>query len=166
MTGVYRLPYVASRRKKLWRHGYQIRSGLDTKIPHVSPELPKWHSEGLLRILIVDDNAAVRRLMRTMIRSFAGEIFECAGGVEAISAYHARKPDVALMDIRMDEVDGIQATTQIKAYDPEARVVIVTDYDDDTLRQAAIRAGACGYVLKDNLLDLVRLLEEIQRSLQ
>jgi DNA-binding NarL/FixJ family response regulator len=100
-----------------------------------------------------------------MIRSFAGEIFECAG-LEAFFAYHSRKPDVVLMDIRMDEVDGIQATMQIKAYDPEARVVIVTDYDDDLLRQAAIGAGACGYVLKDNLLDLIRLLEEIQGSFQ
>jgi DNA-binding NarL/FixJ family response regulator len=101
-----------------------------------------------------------------MIRSFAEEIFECAGGVEALLAYDARKPDVVLMDIRMDEVDGIQATLQIKAYDPEARVVIVTDYDDDTLRQAAIRAGACGYVLKDNLLALVQLLEMMEQALR
>jgi DNA-binding NarL/FixJ family response regulator len=61
-------------------------------------------------------------------------------------------------------VDGIQATRQIKAADPAAKIVIVTDYDDDALRAAAMRAGACGYALKDNLLDLVRLLEAIKQS--
>jgi DNA-binding NarL/FixJ family response regulator len=68
------------------------------------------------------------------------------------------------MDVRMNEVDGIQATKQIKAADPEAKIAIVTDYDDDALRHAAMRAGACGYALKDNLLELVRLLEAIKQS--
>ena len=117
-----------------------------------------------MRILIVDDNAGLRRLMRTMIGSHAGEIFECAAGAQACSSYHATKPDLVLMDVRIDEVDGIQATRQIRASDPQARVVIVTDYDDDTLRLEALSAGACGYVLKDNLLDLIRLLEEIHRA--
>jgi DNA-binding NarL/FixJ family response regulator len=68
------------------------------------------------------------------------------------------------MDIRMHEVDGITATKQIKAADPAAKIVILTDYDDDALRQAAMHAGACGYVLKDNLLYLVRLLEAMQQG--
>ena len=66
------------------------------------------------------------------------------------------------MDIRISEVDGIEATKRIKAADPEAKIVIVTDYDDDALRQAAIRAEACGYTLKDNLLELVRLLKAMK----
>jgi len=64
------------------------------------------------------------------------------------------------MDVRMNEVDGITATKQIKAADPEARIVIVTNYDDDALRKAAINAGACGYVLKDSLLALREWLEK------
>jgi len=68
------------------------------------------------------------------------------------------------MDIRISEVDGIEATKRIKAADPEAKIVIVTDYDDDALRQAAIRAGACGYALKDNLLELVGLLEAMKQD--
>jgi DNA-binding NarL/FixJ family response regulator len=111
-----------------------------------------------LKLLIVDDNAAVRRLIRSIVLPFASEIFECTDGADALSAYQTEGPDVVLMDIRMSEVDGIQATKQIKAADPTAKIVIVTDYDDDALRAAAMRAGACGYALKDNLLDLVRLL--------
>jgi DNA-binding NarL/FixJ family response regulator len=68
------------------------------------------------------------------------------------------------MDIRMGEIDGIEATKRIKAADPEAKIVIVTDYDDDALRQAAIRAGACGYALKDNLPELVGLLEAMKQG--
>jgi CheY-like chemotaxis protein len=117
-----------------------------------------------LRFLIVDDNAAVRRLIRSIVLPLACGISECTDGVDALSAYQAHRPDVVLMDIRMNEVDGIQATKQIKAADPQATIIIVTDYDDDGLRQAATRAGACGYVVKDNLLELVRLLEEIKRN--
>jgi DNA-binding NarL/FixJ family response regulator len=116
-----------------------------------------------LKLLIVDDNATVRRLIRNIVLPFVGEISECADGSDAPSAYRIQRPDVVLMDIRMKEVDGIEATKQIKAADPEARIVIVTDYDDDALRHAAMRAGACGYVLKDNLLDLVRLLQVIEQ---
>jgi DNA-binding NarL/FixJ family response regulator len=68
------------------------------------------------------------------------------------------------MDIRMSEVDGIQAARQITAVDPAARILMVTDYDDTELRRASMRAGACGYVLKDNLLELERLLETIGQT--
>lgn len=112
-----------------------------------------------MNLLIVDDNAALRRLIADIVTPFADEIRECADCADALSAYNAQRPDLVLMDIRMDEVDGIEATRRIKAADPTARIIIVTDYDDDALRQAAIREGACGYLLKDNLLDLVRLFE-------
>jgi two-component system NarL family response regulator len=117
-----------------------------------------------LTLLIVDDNPAVRRLIRNLMLPLAREIWECADGEEATSAYTSHKPDWVLMDIRMDPIDGIQATRLIKAVDPVARIVIVTDYDDNALRQAAMQAGAVAYALKDNLLDLVRLLEEMTQS--
>ena len=119
-----------------------------------------------MKLLIVDDNAAVRRLIRSIVLPFAGEIYECAGGADALSTYLAHRADVVLMDIRMSEVDGIEATEQIRAADPEARILIVTDYDDKELRYASLQAGACGYVLKDNLLDLVRLLETMEQNLR
>lgn len=119
-----------------------------------------------MKLLIVDDNAAVRRLIRSIALPFAGEIYECADGADALSLYLVHRADVVLMDIRMSEVDGIEATKQIRAADPEARILIVTDYDDKELRLASLQAGAYGYVLKDNLLDLVRLLETMEQNLR
>ena len=112
-----------------------------------------------MKVLIVDDNASVRRLIRSVLPPLAGKIYECANGQDAVATYQAHRPDVVLMDIRMGEIDGIEATKRIIAADPGAKIVIVTDYDDDALRQATMRAGACGYSLKDNLLKLVGLLE-------
>ena len=68
------------------------------------------------------------------------------------------------MDIELGAVNGIAATGQIKHRFPNARVVIVTNYNDREMREAAARAGACGYVLKENLLDLRRQIETIQVS--
>ena len=117
-----------------------------------------------MRLLIVDDNAAVRRLIKSIVLPLAGEIRECADGTDAIAAYNEQRPDLVLMDIRMNEMDGISATKQITAADPAAKIVVVSDYDDAALRQAAMNAGACGYALKDNLLNLVRLLEDMRQS--
>ena len=119
-----------------------------------------------MKVLIVDDNAPVRRLIRRILPPLASEIYECANGADALITYQAYKPDVVLRDICMDEMDGIQATERIKAADQGARIVIVTDYDDEELRRAAMRAGACVYVLKDNFLVLVQLLEVMEQALR
>lgn len=115
-----------------------------------------------MNLLIVDDNAAVRCLIADIVRPLAGEIRQCADGETAVSEYSLHKPDFVLMDIRMKEEDGLEATKRIRAADPSARIVIVTNYDDDSLRQAAIAVGACAYALKDSLLDLVGILEVLE----
>ena len=115
-----------------------------------------------MKLLIVDDNATIRRLIADIVLPLAGEIRQCADGETAVSEYRSHKPDFVLMDIRMREMDGLEATKRIRAADPSARIVIVTNYDDDALRQAAIGVGACGYVLKDRLLDLVGTLEGLE----
>ena len=114
-----------------------------------------------MNLLIVDDNATVRQLIADIMAPFAGEIRECADGAEALPAYDAQKPDLVLMDIRMNVMDGIEATKRIRAADPAAKIIIVTDFDDDDLRLAAMHAGACAYALKDNLLDLLGLVETL-----
>ncbi len=117
-----------------------------------------------MKLLIVDDNAAIRRLIRSIVLPLTGDICECTDGADALSTYIAERPDVVLMDIRMNRVDGIQATKQIREADRKARILIVTDFDDTELHRASLLAGACGYVLKSNLLELVRLLEAIGQS--
>ncbi len=107
-----------------------------------------------MKILIVDDNSAIRRLIKSIVQPYSSEVSECADGADALRVYCAERPDLVLMDIRMTEMDGIRATKQIKEADPAAKVLIVTDYDDEKLRDEAMRAGAAGYISKENLLDL------------
>lgn len=114
-----------------------------------------------MRILIVDDNASVRLLIRNIVASWAEEIHECEDGEAALAAYLEHRPDVVLMDIEMKEVDGIAATIRIKEAHCAANIVIVTNYDDAELRAAARNAGACGYVLKHNLLEIENALRAL-----
>jgi len=111
-----------------------------------------------MRVLIVDDNAAMRRLIATVLEGVAEVAGECADGADAAAAYEVLRPDCVLMDIRMAKVDGIEATRGIKRLHPEARIVVVSEHDDTRLRDAARAAGAAGYVSKDDLVSLRRLL--------
>jgi len=112
-----------------------------------------------LKVLIVDDNFSVRNLLKELVLPFAVEVCECSDGADAPSVYAEQGSDLVLMDIQMKEVDGLTSAKRIFDANPAARIVMVTDYDDDALREAARRAGACGYVLKDNLADLLCFLE-------
>ena len=112
----------------------------------------------MMSLLIIDDNQQMRRLISSLVSDLASVIVECSDGAEALEAYTLHRPDWVLMDIRMKQTDGIAATREIKAAHPEARVCIVTDYDDPMLRAAARSAGACDYVLKDNLIEVRRVL--------
>jgi len=112
-------------------------------------------------ILIADDSAAMRRTIKTILAESAHEFLECSDGSEALELYSRYQPDWVLMDIRMQPMDGITATRKLRATHPSARVVIITNYNDPQLRADASEAGACAYVLKD---DLSKLLEIIARE--
>jgi CheY-like chemotaxis protein len=111
-----------------------------------------------IKILIVDDNAGVRRLIHQVVSELAEEVRECSDGDQSLSAYTDFRPDLVLMDVRMPIMDGLTATKLLKKAYPEAKVIIVTDYDDDLVRSAAQEAGACGYALKQNLTILEDLV--------
>jgi len=120
-----------------------------------------------MKLLIVEDNLATlatREVIKRMVAPFATEIVECHDGVEAFDLYAAEQPDWVLMDIRLNKLDGISATQQIRASYPNARIVIVTSFDEAGLREAARSAGACGYLLKQNLHDLQRLFESHEKE--
>ncbi|RME07646.1 MAG: DNA-binding response regulator, partial [Anaerolineae bacterium] len=74
---------------------------------------------------------------------------EAENGRQALDAYTRHRPDVVLMDIRMPEMDGVEATRRILQGDPQARIIILTTFDDDEYVFEALRAGALGYLLKD-----------------
>ena len=117
-----------------------------------------------MTILIVDDNAGMRRILRRALPTSATAVHECSDGGAALAAYTTFRPDVVLMDIRMPIMDGLVATRTIIGTDPNARIVIVTDYDDKALRAAAADAGASAYFLKQNLTDLADLIAAVTCS--
>jgi CheY-like chemotaxis protein len=109
-------------------------------------------------VLIVDDNTAVRRVIRGVLADVEAEIHECASAEEALALFKTHTPDWVLMDLELHGLDGIAATRIIRTVWPEARVCIVTNYDDARLRLEAGRAGACAFVGKQDLLALPDIL--------
>jgi DNA-binding NarL/FixJ family response regulator len=97
-------------------------------------------------------------MIRRFLGDLASEISETDDGESALDAYATFLPDWVLMDIEMKHTNGIVATERIRAAYPQANIVIVTNYDDDSLRERATAAGARGYVLKENLLALRSML--------
>jgi DNA-binding NarL/FixJ family response regulator len=105
-----------------------------------------------VRVLVADDQAMVRAGFRMLL---GGEedidvVAEATNGLEAVDKATRFAPDVVLMDIRMPELDGIEATRRILATDGGARVLILTTFDLDEYVYEALRAGASGFVLKDD----------------
>jgi len=104
-----------------------------------------------IRILLVDDQRLMREGLRTLLELEADieVIGEAGDGQAALDAYADLKPDVVLMDIRMPIMDGVEATRRLRARWPEARIIILTTFDDDASVFEGLRAGAQGYLLKD-----------------
>jgi DNA-binding NarL/FixJ family response regulator len=105
-----------------------------------------------IRVLVADDQSMVRAGFRMLL---GGEkdievVAEASNGLEAVEKAVRYRPAVILMDIRMPELDGLQATRRILAADPSARVLVLTTFDLDEYVYEALRAGASGFVLKDD----------------
>ena len=109
--------------------------------------------------MIVEDSEAMRKVMKSFVQHFADRIYECSDGSEAVSSYGSLLPDWVLMDIRMKTMDGITATRKITTQFPQARIIIVTDYGSEPLREAASNAGARDYVLKEELFKIENLIQ-------
>jgi len=117
-----------------------------------------------IRVLVADDQSMVRAGFRMLL---AGEpdievVAEATNGLEAVDKAARFRPSVVLMDIRMPELDGLEATRRILAADDTARILILTTFDLDEYVYEALRAGASGFVLKDDppeqLLAAVRIV--------
>ena len=120
-----------------------------------------------VRILIADDHSVVRAGLRALLEKhdMFRVVAEAETGEEAIARAKESHPDVAVMDIRMPGVSGIEACRQITQDLPDCKVIMLTSYAEDELLFAAIQAGASGYVLKrigDN--ELVRAVERVSRG--
>jgi DNA-binding NarL/FixJ family response regulator len=111
--------------------------------------------------LIAEDNRRMRESIRRFLSSKIPNhhtIYEATNGSEAIDLYERIRPDWVLMDIMMDRVDGLSATRTIVAAHPNARIIILTNYDDAGYRKAAQEARARAYVLKEHLSEIPTIL--------
>lgn len=112
---------------------------------------------GKVRVLIVDDHPVVLEGLHSMLSTDRNiEIVgEACDGAEAVTMVEDKEPNVVLMDIRMPNMDGVQATRHIKQQSPATAVIVLTMYDTDAYVVDAVRAGASGYLLKDASRELV-----------
>ena len=102
------------------------------------------------RIIIVDDDSIVREVLTSALGSETDieVVAVVANGAEAVDVVHARTVDVVLMDVQMPVLDGVAATSRILALGGGTRVLLLTTFDDDALREDGLAAGASGFLLK------------------
>ena len=112
------------------------------------------------RLLIVDDHPNARDLIRGYLAMPGLTVQECASGQDALECVKDFRPHWVTMDVQMPGLNGFEATKAIKQAHPEARVMIVTSFNDPHFRKLADSAGASGFILKENLLALRLMLEQ------
>jgi two-component system, NarL family, response regulator LiaR len=105
-----------------------------------------------IRVFITDDHAIVRRGVRALLMTEPGieVVGEASDGLEAVAGFERLQPDVALMDLVMPGIDGIEAIRRITTSHPQARILVLTSFAADDKVLPAIKAGALGYLLKDS----------------
>ncbi len=120
-----------------------------------------------IRVFIAEDHAIVRKGIRLLLNLEPGieVVGEASNGREAVSGIESTRPDVILMDLVMPEMDGIEAIQQVKARQPEARILVLTSFATDDKVFPAIKAGALGYLLKDSEpRDVVDAIRQVYRG--
>jgi len=117
-----------------------------------------------IRVLCVDDHPLVRKGIASILANEADMqlVGEAGDGREAVEAFRLHRPDVTLMDIRMPQMDGIEATKLIRREDPEARIIALTSYDGDQEIYRSLEAGVRGYILKEMVhTEIVRAIRVV-----
>jgi two-component system, NarL family, response regulator len=110
-----------------------------------------------IRIMLADDHEVVREGLAAILarREIFDVVAEVGDGEAAVDAWHQLKPDIALLDLRMPKMEGVEAIRLIRASDPNAKLIILTTYDGDEDIYQGLRAGAKGYLLKDSPRDQI-----------
>ncbi len=107
-----------------------------------------------MKLMIVDDHAPTRDLIREMVGALVSEIHECTSGAECLERYAVVQPDIVTLDLQMQPIDGLATLSELKRHHADAHVVIVTQLDDAGLRRRAAYLGACAYIDKNDLRSL------------
>ena len=111
-----------------------------------------------MKVMIVDDNVAIHEIIRDALMPGVDDFADCSDGIEAVALYRSYHPDWVLMDIMMEKMDGLLATEAILAEDPHAKIIMITQHNEPSLREKAKRIGAVEFVLKENLEDIGRII--------
>ena len=117
-----------------------------------------------MKIILADDDKIVETALKTIIQA-GGEIeiiAACDNGQDAVNLYKEHRPDVALLDIRMPKMTGIEAAKEILSMDAEAKVLFLTTFDDSEYITTAISIGAKGYILKQDYESIVPALKAVE----
>ncbi len=120
-----------------------------------------------VRVLIVDDQALIRQALKTLLDLESGieVVGEAADGIEALELIPDARPDVALVDVRMPRMDGVELVRRLAEDHPRVAAVVLTTFDDDEYVFEGLRAGARGYLLKDTVSgELVSAIEKASRG--
>jgi len=133
--------------------------------------MPTTGNPGTIRVLTVDDHELLREGIAAMLGGEEGMtlVGQAASGREAIESFRRLRPDVTLMDLRMPDMNGIEAITAIRREFPKARIIVLTTYTGDAQAAAALRAGAAGYLLKSmvrrELIEIIRAVHSGKRRI-
>lgn len=116
-----------------------------------------------MTIMIAEDNERTRDYIKGFLEESLENVpifYECSNGSDAVRQYDEHRPQWILMDIMMEPGDGLSASREIMALNPDAKIIVVTNYDDSGYRKEAREIGVLGYVLKENLNEILPIMEE------
>lgn len=111
-----------------------------------------------MKVLIVDNNKGMREFIKELVCGLGYEPIEASNGLMAVDNFLFHNPEIVLMDIKMDVMDGIEATRLIRKISSSTKIIMVSDYNEEQLKQKAFNAGANDYLLKEDLLKLKNIL--------
>jgi len=127
--------------------------------------LNNFKNERKSTALIVDDNikmrAVIQKILKANLKNKITRIIECENGQDATELYNKHKPEWTIMDIKMPVMDGLEASRNILKSHPEAKIIILTQYDDPGYYELAQKIGIKAFVLKENLSDISILMRNI-----
>ncbi|HTP35766.1 MAG TPA: response regulator transcription factor [Candidatus Acidoferrales bacterium] len=121
-----------------------------------------------VRILLADDHTLMRQGLRHILETCADFdiVAEASSGIEAVEAARRLKPDIAIMDVAMKELNGIEATAQILKHSPQTGVLMLSMYSDERYVLRAVKAGARGYLLKNSAgEELIQAIRNVEKGL-
>ena len=122
-----------------------------------------------IQVLVVEDHSVVREGIVSVLnrQTDITVVAEAKNGKEAVSLHKAHQPDITLMDLRLPQMEGLEAIIQIRAASRKARIIILTTYDTDEDIYQCLQAGACGYLLKDaTASELTQAVQKVHQGKQ